>query len=312
MPEDFPESLDSYPVRNLIIFLRRYFNFFLFLLLEVICLIFVFRNNNFQRTVYLNSANGVSGKLYTRYNDVQYYFHLKSTNDSLVSENLALRQQLATSFDVRDTSSRIVMDTLRKFTNDTARKLLSTEVRKLLYRSAKVINNSVNQATNTITINRGSKDGIRPNMGVIGPNGMVGVVRTASENYAVIISLLTKSNGSSSSFSFSSRLKNSGEIGTVYWDGYDAGYVIMKDVPRSAKLHKGDTVVTSGFSAVFPENVNIGYVDTVYTGEKASTSFSIRLKLATNFYNLQYVYVIENLLRDEQVRLEDSTRKMLK
>ncbi|WP_423737216.1 rod shape-determining protein MreC [Chitinophaga caseinilytica] len=299
-------------MRNLIIFLRRYFNFFLFLLLEVICLIFVFRTNNFQRTVYLNSANGVSGKLYTRYNDIQYYFHLKSTNDSLVSENLALLQQLPTSFEEKDTASQVKFDTLRKFTNDTARKLLSTEVRKFLYRSAKVVNNSVNKPVNFITINRGSKDGIRPNMGVIGPNGVVGVVRTASENYAVIISLLTKSSGSTSSFSFSSRLKNSGEIGTVYWDGYDGGHVTMKDVPRSAKLHKGDTVVTSGFSAVFPENMNIGYIDTFYIGEKASTSFTIRLKLATNFYNLQYVYVIENLLRDEQERLEDSTRKMLK
>ncbi|MGE7777450.1 rod shape-determining protein MreC [Chitinophaga sp. NPDC101104] len=299
-------------MRNLIIFLRRYFNFFLFLLLEVICLIFVFRTNNFQRTVYLNSANGVSGKLYTRYNDIQYYFHLKSTNDSLVSENLALLQQLPTSFEEKDTASLVKFDTLRKFTNDTARKLLSTEVRKFLYRSAKVVNNSVNKPVNFITINRGSKDGIRPNMGVIGPNGVVGVVRTASENYAVIISLLTKSSGSTSSFSFSSRLKNSGEIGTVYWDGYDGGHVTMKDVPRSAKLHKGDTVVTSGFSAVFPENMNIGYIDTFYIGEKASTSFTIRLKLATNFYNLQYVYVIENLLRDEQERLEDSTRKMLK
>lgn len=299
-------------MRNLIIFLRRYFNFFLFLLLEVICLIFVFRTNNFQRSVYLNSANGVSGKLYTRYNDIQYYFHLKSTNDSLVQENLALRQQLLTSFDVRDTTSEVRFDTLRKFTNDTARKLLSMEVRKFLYRSAKVVNNSVNKSVNTITLNRGSRDGIRPNMGVIGPNGVVGVVRTASENFSVVISMLTKSSGSSSSFSFSSRLQRSGEIGTVYWDGYDAGYVTMKDVPRSAKLHKGDTVVTSGFSAVFPENLNIGYIDTFYVGEKASTSYTIRLKLATNFYNLQYVYVIENLLRNEQERLEDSTRKMLK
>ncbi len=242
-------------MRNLIIFLRRYFNFFLFLLLEVICLIFVFRTNNFQRSVYLNSANGVSGKLYTRYNDIQYYFHLKSTNDSLVAENLALRQQLATSFDERDTTSQVRFDTLRKFTNDTARKLLSTEVRKFLYRSAKVVKNSVNLPTNLITINRGAEHGIRPNMGVIGPNGVVGVVRTTSPKYATVITMLTKSTGSTSSFSFSSRLQNSGEIGTVYWDGYDAGYVIMKDVPKSAKLHKGDTVVTSGFSAVFPKTL---------------------------------------------------------
>ncbi len=301
-------------MRNLIIFLRRYFNFFLFLLLEVMCFVFVFRNNNFQRTAYLNSSNGLSGKLYARYNDVQYYFHLKATNDSLVRENLRLHNELASSFDVKDTSSVIKFDTLRKFSNDTARKLLSTEVRKFLYREAKVINNSVNREINTITIRRGSKDGVRPNMGVIGPNGVVGVVRSVSENYAVVISMLYKSSGSSSSsnFGFSAKLKNSGEIGTVNWNGGNASIGQMRDIPRSAKLHKGDTVITSGFSAVFPENINIGYIDTFYLSDKSSTSYDIRLKFATNFYNLQYVYVIENLLREEQTRLEDSTRNLLK
>ncbi|WP_343700101.1 rod shape-determining protein MreC [Chitinophaga sp.] len=301
-------------MRNLIIFLRRYFNFFLFLLLEVICFVFVFRNNNFQRTVYLNSSNGLSGKLYSRYNDVQYYFHLKATNDSLVKENLRLHSELATSFDVRDTTSFVKFDTLRKYSNDTTRKLLSTEVRKFLYREAKVINNSVNREINTITIRRGSKDGIRPNMGVIGPNGVVGVVRSVSENYAVVISMLYKSSGASagSNFGFSAKLRSSGEIGTVYWNGRNAAIGQMRDVPRSAKLHKGDTVITSGFSAVFPENLAIGYIDTFYLSDKSSTSYDIRLKFATNFYNLQYVYVIENLLRDEQTRLEDSTRNLLK
>ncbi|WP_346317426.1 rod shape-determining protein MreC [Chitinophaga sp. YIM B06452] len=301
-------------MRNLIIFLRRYFNFFLFLLLEVICFVFVFRTNNHQRAVYLNSANSVSGKLYTQYNGIQYYFHLKATNDSLVKENLRLHNELSGSFDVRDTSASIVFDTLRKFSNDTARKLLSTEVRKFLYREAKVINNSVNREINTITIRRGSKDGVRPNMGVIGPNGVVGVVRSVSENYAVVISLLYKSRGTgnTSNFGVSARLRNSGETGTVGWDGMNAGYVQMKDIPRSAKLHKGDTVVTSGYSAVFPENLPVGYIDTFYVSDKSSTAYTIRLKLATNFYNLQYVYVIENLLRDEQTRLEDSTRNLLK
>lgn len=301
-------------MRNLIIFLRRYFNFFLFLLLEVICIIFVFRTNNHQRAVYLNSANSVSGKLYTKYNNVQYYFHLKATNDSLVAENQRLHNELGTSFDARDSSALIKFDTLRKFTNDSARRLISTQVRKFLYRGAKVINNSVNQEINTITLRRGSKDGIRPNMGVIGPNGVVGVVRSVSDNYAVVISLLYKSRGSgnTSNFSISARLRNSGETGTVSWDGRDASYVMMKDVPRSARLHKGDTIVTSGFSAVFPEDLPVGYVDTFVLADQSSTSYNIRVKLATNFYNLQYVYVIENLLRDEQIRLEDSTRNLFK
>lgn len=300
-------------MRNLIIFFRRYFNFFLFLLLEVICLIFVFRHNNFQRTVYLNSANGLSGKLYTKYNDVQYYFHLQSTNDSLVKENERLHNELASSFEVTDTTDQIRLDTLRKFSNDTAHRLLSTVTRKFLYREAKVINNSVTREINTITIRRGSKHGIRPNMGVVSPSGVVGVVRSVTENYAVVVSLLYKSTATTASgFGFSAKLQRSGEIGTVYWDGQNAGFAQMKDVPRSAQLRRGDTIVTSGFSAFFPENIPIGYVDTVRVSDKSSTAFNIRLKLATNFYNLQYVYVIENLLRDEQTRLEDSTRNLLK
>ncbi|MGX5818544.1 rod shape-determining protein MreC [Chitinophaga lutea] len=300
-------------MRNLIIFLRRYFNFFLFLLLEVICFVFVFRNNNFQRTVYLNSSNSVSGKLYTKYNDVQYYFHLKATNDSLVKENLRLHNELSTSFMSTDTSAVIHYDTLRRYSADTSRKLLSSEVRKFLYREAKVINNSVTREINTITIRRGSLEGIRPNMGVIGPNGVVGVVRSVSDNYAVVISMLYKSrSAAASNFGFSAKVRNSGDIGTVEWPGGDATTGRMKDVPKSAKLHKGDTIVTSGFSAVFPENLVIGYIDTFRLSDKSSTSYDIRLRFATNFSNLQYVYVIENLMSAEQLKLEDSTRNLLK
>lgn len=300
-------------MRNLIIFLRRYFNFFLFLLLEVICFIFVFRHNNFQRTVYLNSSNAMSGKLYSRYNDVTYYFHLQSTNDSLVRENTILRNELASSFEISDTGSTVIYDTLRRFSNDSARNLMSVEARKFLYREAKVINNSVNREINTITLRRGSKQGIRPDMGVVSPTGIVGVVRSVSDNYAVVVSLLYKSSASATSnFGVSAKMRRSGEIGTVYWDGADAGFAQMKDVPRSAILQKGDTIVTSGFSAFFPENITIGYIDTFRVSDRSSTSYNIRLKLATNFYNLQYVYVIENLLRDEQMKLEDSTRNLLK
>lgn len=284
------------------------------MLLEVICLVFVFRNNNFQRTVYVNSASNISGRIYDRYNAVQYYFHLQSTNDSLVAENLRLHNALRSSFDLPDTTNIVISDTIRRYSNDSLHRLEHTEVRKYLYRTAKVINNSVNREINTITIRRGSKDGIRPNMGVVGPSGVVGVVRSVSENYAVVISMLYKSSSSASAsnFGFSARLKSSGEIGTVYWDGASGEYARMKDIPKSAKLHRGDTVLTSGFSAIFPENIPIGYIDTFHISDQSSTAYSIRLKLATNFYNLQYVYVIENLLRDEQTRLEDSTRNMLK
>jgi len=300
-------------VRNLIIFLRRYFNFFLFLLLEVICIVLVFRNNNFQRTAYLNSANNLSGKLYDRYNNVQYYFHLKATNDSLVSENARLHNMLRSSFDSMLTNDIVKTDTIRLLSNDTAHQAAGTALRRYLYREAKVINNSINRSVNYITIHRGRLQGIRPNMGVIGPSGVVGTVRSVSDNYAVVLSLLAKGSGSSSSnFGVSARLLRGKEIGTVYWDGANPAYAMMKDIPRTIKLQKGDTIVTSGFSALFPENLPIGYIDAFSLADPSSTSFTIRVKLATNFYNLQYVYVIDNLLKDEQKSLEDSTYSLIK
>ncbi|WP_217606661.1 rod shape-determining protein MreC [Chitinophaga sp. GbtcB8] len=300
-------------MRNLIIFLRRYFNFFLFLLLEVICIVLVFRNNNFQKTAYLNSANNVSGKLYDRYNNVQYYFHLKATNDSLVSENARLHNLLRSSFDSMLTSNSVVTDTIRLYSDDTMHRVVGTQMRRYLYREAKVINNSVNRPVNYITIHRGRLQGIRPNMGVISPTGVVGMVRSVSDNYAVVLSMLAKSSGSATSnFGVSARLIKGKETGTVYWDGANPGYAILRDVPRSVKVQKGDTVITSGFSSLFPENIPVGYIDEISVSDKSSTSYSIRVKLATNFYNLQYVYVIDNLLKDEQQQLEDSIYSLTK
>lgn len=295
-------------MRNLIIFLRRYFNFFLFLLLEVICLVLVFQNNNFQKTAYLNSANNISARLYERYNNVEYYFHLKATNDSLVKENARLHNMLRTSFDTVILDNIVKNDTMRQYSTDTTRKVISTSVRRYLYKEAKVVNNSVTNPINYITIHRGSADGIRRNMGVVGPSGVVGIVRSVNDHYAVVVSLLSKGRN----FGTSARLSHGKEMGMVRWHGGDAGYATMEDVPKSVHLVKGDTVVTSGYSAFFPENIPIGYVESTEEVDKASTSFNIRIRLATNFYNLQYVYVIDNLLQDEQKSLEDSTYKLIK
>ncbi|ATL47057.1 rod shape-determining protein MreC [Chitinophaga caeni] len=297
-------------MRNLIIFLRRYFNFFLFLLLEVICVILILNNNNFQRAAYLNSANALSGKLYTQYNDIQYYFHLKATNDSLVAENARLHNMLNTSFDHIDSTDILKKDTLRMYSQDSTRTLVSTLPRKYMYREAKVIRSSVNREINYITIHRGSNQGIRPNMGVVGPDGVVGMVRSVSDNYAVILSFLSKLK-SQRAFGISARLKNGNETGTVYWDARDIEEGIMEDIPKSAKLRKGDTIVTSGYG-LFPEGILVGMVDTFYLADQSRTSLSVEIKYATNFSNLQYVYVIENLLEAEQKQLEDSTKALIK
>ncbi|HJT74126.1 MAG TPA: rod shape-determining protein MreC [Chitinophaga sp.] len=295
-------------MRNLIIFLRRYFNFFLFLLLEVICIVLVFRNNDFQKTAYLNSANNVSARLYERYNNVEYYFHLKATNDSLVKENARLHNMLQSSFDNASVSDIVKTDTIHQYSTDTSRKVISSEVRRFLYREAKVINNSVSNPINYITIRRGSADGIKPDMGVVGPSGIVGVVRSVSEKYAVVLSLLAKGRN----FGISARLSYSREMGTVRWYGGEANYAVLEDVPKSVRLIKGDTVVTSGYSALYPAGIPIGYVESYTVADKSSTAYTIRIRLATNFNNLQYVYVIDNVLKEEQKSLEDSTYRLIK
>lgn len=275
-------------MRNLIIFIRRYFNFFLFLVIEIICLILVFRHNLYQRAAFLNSSNKLSGDLYRRYNDVQYYFHLRITNDSLAHENARLHNELLADFSLKDTSGEKIM-TIKD----------STGERKYRYITAKVVNNSVNTLMNYLTIERGSKDSIAPNMGVISSNGVVGIVRSVSDHYAVVLSLLHKDTR------ISARLTRSGNFGSVRWDGRNPEMATLTDIPRNVKVYRGDSVVTSGYSTIFPENILIGYVEG-FTEQKASNFHTIRIRLATNFYKLQYVYVIDNLMGEEQKLLEQS------
>ncbi len=272
-------------MRNLIIFFRNYFNFLFFLLIEIVCFTIFLRDNSFQRSAFLNSSNAVTGKLYQKYNDIQYYFQLKSTNDSLVQENARLRNRLLSDYDRPDTGSLQVTDTGLG--------------RKFVWLPAKVVNNSVNNANNYITLHRGRNQQVFPNMGVMSPSGVAGIVRSVSGNYAVVMSLLNKQT------SISARV-DSGYTGSVVWSPLlDGAHGILKDIPRSARVKTGDAVVTSGFSTLFPGGIPVGYVDRI-TDDPSSNFHTIRIRFATNFYNLQYVYVIRNLKGDEKNKLEST------
>lgn len=272
-------------MRNLIIFIRRYFNFFLFLLLEVICLSLVFSYNGYQNTAYLNSANAISGYLFGKYNTIRSYFHLKSVNDSLSIQNARLLNRLPANFTAPDTSSGIKTD--------------SNGQRQYEYFPAKVVNNSVNRPLNYITIHRGSDQDITAGMGVTGPRGIVGIVRQVSKNYAVVMSLLHKNTR------ISAMLPRTGNFGSVQWniENLDPRYGILTDIPKNVPVYKGDTVTTSGYSAIFPRGLTIGYIDRV-TESESSNFHVIRIKFATDFRTLQYVYVIKNLNAAEQHQVE--------
>ena len=276
-------------MRNLIIFIRRYFNFFLFLVLEIICLSLVFNYNDYQRSSWLNSSNAVSGYLFRRAHGIKAYFHLRTINDSLSVQNARLLNQLPSSFTIADTTTGIQLD--------------SNGQRQYRYFPARVVDNSVSQQLNYITIHRGRRQGIRPGMGVIGPSGIVGIVRNVSENYAVIMSLLNKD------ARLSALLPRSGNFGSVVWNLHppDPRMGLLLDIPKNIPVFKGDTVVTSGYSAIFPPGLPIGYVQKIGIME-ASNFYQIDVRFATDFQALHYVYVIENLNAGEQKNLEEKVQ----
>ena len=281
-------------MRNIFLFIRRYFNFLFFLVMQIIALSFLFRYNKFHEAAFMGIANEVTGLVGKRYNNIEYYFHLKKTNEALARENESLLNRLQENFDAPDSSSRLVIDTSRYDTLE--------PFRKYRYRSARVVNNSLALQNNYITIHRGELQGVRRDMGVISPQGIVGTVVNTSANFSVAMSLFNRQS------SVSARLKKTGELGKVQWNGESIEYVTMVNVPKSVNVSKGDTVVTSGYSLTFPYGIAIGTVLSIID-EKTSNFYVLKIKPATNFYNVQYVNIIENLQGEEQKKLEEATRK---
>lgn len=282
-------------MRNIFIFIKIYFNFIFFLLLLGISFFMLFSYNRYHHAVYSGVANEVTGRISKQVNNVEYYFQLKRTNDSLVKANAALYNKLREDFDLPDTTTRLAVDTIK------IDSLLKQ--RKYLYMPAKVVGNSVSQQNNYIQVHRGSAEQVNADLGVIDVNNnVVGIVMEVSENYAVIMSLLNEQSN------ISAKLKNSGETGSVVWNAKETNIVTLKDISKAAKVAKGDTVITSGFSDKFPYGLLIGTVSEIINDKSVST-FTLKVKTAANFYNLQYVYIINNLQKDEARQLLNKVQK---
>lgn len=284
-------------MRNFIFFIRRFFNLILFLFLEVVCIILIERTNTLQGNDIVSSANAVSGLVYKKQNDVVYYFGLRKMNDSLQNENARLRQ-IIEQYRSLDTLSDTVVKTKTQVGDSTKHLIRYAEY---VYRTARVINNSTNATDNYITINRGSKHGISKNMAVLSGNGVVGRVEHVSPNFSSILSVL------SAKQKVSARLRNVTN-GFVVWEGKNPRVLTMIDVPQQVTVKKGDSVFTNSYSLYFPPEVLIG---TVIKTEpiKKNAMQHIYLRSSTDFINLQYVYVVENKMRQEKTQLEDSTAK---
>lgn len=280
-------------MRNIFLFIRRYFNFLFFLVLQIIALSFLFRYNKFHEAAFMNVAGDLTGKFNEKYNNVDYYFHLKKTNDELVKENERLYNLLKQDYQAPDRNNKIVVDSIIV---DSIKKY-----QRYQYFEAKVVSSLVSTQTNYLTIHRGADQGIKKDMGVISPSGIVGRVVDVSSNYAVVMSVLSRQ------FKVKAKLKRGGENGTVEWDGASPLYILLKDIPKSAQIKKGDSVLTSELSSIYPANIMVGTVAEIIN-DKSSNFYTVRLKPATNFYTVQYVYVIGDLQRDERKKLEEATK----
>ncbi len=281
-------------MRNIFLFIRRYFNFIFFLALQVLALSFLFRYNKFHEAAAMGVASEITGSINDRYNTVEYYFKLKKANEVLVKENVSLREMLRSNYQPADTSSRIVVDSIRV---DSLK-----PYQKYTYLDARVVGSFVTTQTNFFTLHRGSNQGVAVDMAVIGSRGIVGRVVNVSNNFATVMSMISRQ------FKVDGKLKGSEERGSVSWDGVNPRFVQMRNIPKNIKVNKGDSVLTSDLSSIFPPNILIGTVDTAISDP--STNFlNLRLRTATNFSTIQYVYVVRNKQMEEQTALETATRK---
>ncbi|KUG09282.1 rod shape-determining protein MreC [Solirubrum puertoriconensis] len=278
-------------MRNLLAFLFRYRGILVFALLEIVSLIMLIRNSAYQRAAFFNSSNAYVGRVLEFRTQVYDYFRLVDVNKALVVENAKLRQQLYRS----DLASRL-HDSLRVPGDTTGSRLrpdtLILGMQAVLTRSsdyplipARVINQTLRRVDNYLTLNAGSNQGVQPGMGVLTATGVVGRVRQVSAHYATVTSVLhSKTN-------LSAKLQRDNTFGTIKWLGEDPTHALLDYIPRQNKLLRGDTVVTSGYNAVFPEGVMVGTVDS-FTQEPDKNFWTVRVKLAVDFSKLSYVYVV--------------------
>lgn len=275
-------------MESLFAFLKKYDYVFLFLLLEIGAIVFISQNSNYQGSKLVSVGNAVAGRCYGVVHSVGDYFGLRRENELLAAENARLRAELESSYIHYDRRQFVYNDTVYR--------------QRYSYTEAQVVKNSWNQQNNYIMINKGRAHGIVPDMAVISPQGIVGVVVHATANFATVMPVLHSNSRNSV------KLTRTNTNGSLVWEGGDFRYATVVDIPTTYKLYKNDTIVTSGMANDFPEGVMVGFVESLSSAQ-GSGFYNVKVRLATEFNKLDHVYIINNYFKSEQDSLMRMTQE---
>ncbi len=270
-------------MRSLFKFLLRIHFLLLFILIEIFSFSLLVKKNNFHKARFANFTRQVAGSFYTKANKLKEYLSLAEENQRLAEENNKLLNIIESTYKSDEIFFRSINDTINN--------------QRYRYTTAKIINNSINKKHNFLTLNKGIQQGLRPEMGVVSDGSIVGIVKGVSDDYATVISLLNLD------LRISSKVKKNGYFGSLNWTGKDYLTATLSEIPLHADIQEGDTIITSGFSSIFPEGVLVGYISDFE--EKGGSFYEIKVKLSTDFKKLNNVNVIGNLLQTEKIELEE-------
>lgn len=275
-------------MQSLLLLIRQYRIFLLFIALEFISIGLIVRHNHYQNAVFFNSASYYVANMLSWKQQVKDYFYLRTRNRELAKQNAQLMDKLS------QYQQAVYPHKEPILTKD------SLLIKKYAYSFARVVNNSTRNKNNYITIDKGKLDGIQPGMGVISPQGIVGKVRACSEHFSTVVSLLH------SNMRVSAEIQKNDQLGSILWDGISPRFAKLLEISIHLDVKPGDTVVTSGYNATFPPQIPIGTIKNAKPA-KQETYFDIDVELSTDFNSLRFVYVIQNILETEQDSLEAQT-----
>jgi rod shape-determining protein MreC len=272
-------------MRTLLRFFQKYSNLLLFLLLEILAITFMMQGTGYQRSKLIGLNRQVTGYIYDKVDGAREYFSLKEVNEQLAQENMNLRNRLDMVSSQLDSST--VISELRG-------------AHRYYFVQSRIVKNSIYRQYNYLTINKGKKQGVFRDMGVISDQGLVGIILESSANFSTVIPIINRD------FKLSARIKSNNYSGILQWSGASPQFAILTEIPFHVELTVGDTILTSGFSSIFPEGIKVGRIES-FSLEKGNF-YDIRVELFTDFQRLYHVNVIRNYRQEEQLNLENQIR----